>query len=396
MSNTLEIIRGTVFLILGIALIGFVFWWMLKNSEDPQKFIFRSVLTVVLVLPMFWFALKTGPLAPAIAAVAGLIATFIWGSTVGGLLARPFGNLLAGGDEPPERKPVYSVAQAHRAKNHFTEALAAVRAQLEIFPNDYQGVLLLAQIYAEDFKDLPEAREVIQMFAVGNQESRVNVTNAWLQMADWYVHAGDVQNASDCFQTIIDSYPETNFSQVAGQRLAHLEGFHKANTDEPMAFRPESYRKQIGLEKPVKSEEQSDPDESERDALEERLTRHPNDVHAREKLADLYAEKKDMQTAKMHLEYLIDQSIFNAKQKAHWLNLMADLAVKTESDTVLAKEAVNRIIAMAPGTAFAEQALARLQYLTTEMSGSKKSQAVSLGSYEKNLGLKKPQGPTAS
>jgi len=203
MSNTLEIIRGTVFLILGIALIGFVFWWMLKNSEDPQKFIFRSVLTVVLVLPMFWFALKTGPLAPAIAAVAGLIATFIWGSTVGGLLARPFGNLLAGGDEPPERKPVYSVAQAHRAKNHFTEALAAVRAQLEIFPNDYQGVLLLAQIYAEDFKDLPEAREVIQMFAVGNQESRVNVTNAWLQMADWYVHAGDVQNASDCFQTII-------------------------------------------------------------------------------------------------------------------------------------------------------------------------------------------------
>ena len=72
-----------------------------------------------------------------------------------------------------------------------------------------------------------------------------------------------------------------------------------------------------------------------------------------------------------------------------YLDLLADLHVKHASDYDAARAALQRIIDLAPGLAAAASARQRMDRLRLELKGKEKSQAVKLGSYEKDLGLKK-------
>ena len=69
-----------------------------------------------------------------------------------------------GGDEEIEPKPYYSIALSKRKLNRPLEAIVEIRKQLAKFPNDYEGVALLANIQAEDMKDLPGAEITFNNF----------------------------------------------------------------------------------------------------------------------------------------------------------------------------------------------------------------------------------------
>ena len=49
-------------------------------------------------------------------------------------------------------------------RREFLEAVVAIREQLARFPNDMEGVMLLATIQAEDLKDLPAAEMTLSHF----------------------------------------------------------------------------------------------------------------------------------------------------------------------------------------------------------------------------------------
>ncbi|MEO6034032.1 MAG: hypothetical protein ABIQ35_02130, partial [Verrucomicrobiota bacterium] len=55
-----------------------------------------------------------------------------------------------------------------------------------------------------------------------------------------------------------------------------------------------------------------------------------------------------------------------------------------------ANETVLRIQELFPGSAYAEQATLRLEYLRSEARRHEKTEYVKMGVYEKNLGLRKP------
>ena len=120
------------------------------------------------------------------------------------------------------------------------------------------------------------------------------------------------------------------------------------------------------------------------------LEQHPLDTEAREKLAIIYADhygRLDMAAAE--LEQMIGQPNQPGKLVVHWLNLLADLQIRHGATYEVVRETIQRIVDRAPDAAAAEIARHRLALLRLEMKSKEKSQAVKLGSYEQNIGLKR-------
>src|SRR5204863_7726372 len=120
------------------------------------------------------------------------------------------------------------------------------------------------------------------------------------------------------------------------------------------------------------------------------LEEYPQDNEIREKLALLYAEHyRRLDLAQDQLEQLIAQPNIHARHVAHWLNLLADIQVKLTDETTAAAQTLQRIVESLPHSAVAELAERRLAHLPLELRANKKSQAIALGTYEQDIGLKR-------
>ena len=139
------------------------------------------------------------------------------------MIAKPFANLYDGGRQEPIPHPAYSVAQSNQKRGKYLEAVAEIRKQLDRFPTDVEGQMLLAQIQAEDLKDLPAAELTIQRFCEQPGHAPQNITFALYSMADWHLKVGqDREAARRDLEKIIELLPESEFALGAAHRIAHL------------------------------------------------------------------------------------------------------------------------------------------------------------------------------
>jgi hypothetical protein len=119
------------------------------------------------------------------------------------------------------------------------------------------------------------------------------------------------------------------------------------------------------------------------------LEQHPLDTEARERLAVIYADHYGrLDLATNELEQMIEQPNQPGRLVVHWLNLLADLQIRGGAGFAAAQQTLQRIVERDPKAAAAEIARHRLALLKLEMKSKEKSQAVKLGSYEQNIGLK--------
>jgi tetratricopeptide (TPR) repeat protein len=367
-GRTFDIVRGTVLLVVALGFIGWFLVRCLKRSDDPARLIFKWILTVPVVGAMlFW----VGPLAtqsqggafigvPLLAA-CGLVLTAIWRHAIADLIAKPFTSLYDGGSEPPTPKPAYSMAQAKQKKGEYLEAVAKIREQLGRFPT--------------------------------HGHAPQNIVFALYSMADWHLQIGrDREAAQRNLQKIIDLFPESEFALGAAHRIAHLGSAE-------MLLAPEDRRKFIVTEgvrnvgllhdwghlKPA----EASPEQLAADYVKH-LEQHPLDTEAREKLAVIYADhygRLDM--AAGELEQMIGQPNQPGRLVVHWLNLLADLQIRHGASDEAVRETLQRIVDRDPKAAPAEIARNRLARLRLEMKSKDDTQAVKLGSYEQNIGLKR-------
>ena len=216
-----------------------------------------------------------------------------WRHSIIDLIANPLASLYDGGREEAEPKPYYSMALAKRKLNRPVEAIAAVREQLAKFPNDFEGISLLASIQAEDTKNLPGAEITFDHFCDRPEAPPRQVAAAWTQMADWHLKlAQDVDSARASLEKIIAKFPGSALSLAAAQRLAHLGGTEKillATHDRQAMAVPEGV-KNIGLLDSTKflRPEETDPEILAADYVKH-LEQHPLDTEVRERLAIIYA-----------------------------------------------------------------------------------------------------------
>jgi hypothetical protein len=400
MSHSPQVVLNVFLSLLGLGFIGWLFWRALKQSDDPARLVFKWLLTAVIFLVGWKYAIPMyggGGLGAifAIGMTGGLALAFnvVWRHSIIETLAKPLTNIFDGGSEPPEPKPHYSISHAKRKSNRPLEAIVAIREQLAKFPADFEGVMLLANVQAEDLNDLPGAEITLNNFCNSPNAPDRQMVAALTQLADWHLKkTADADSARAALQKIVARFPETEFALRAEQRLAHLGETGKiimAQHDRSAIPVPEGV-KNVGL---LDSTEFLRPKEIEPGKLAavhvKHLETHPHDAEVREKLATIYARHfKRLDLATMELERLINEKNHSVKQRASWLNLLASFQVELGADVVTVTATLQKIVNDFPSTPAAEIAGRRLARVNLELQGQKETPSVKLGVYEQNIGLK--------
>jgi len=402
--SALDIALSIGSLLIFIALVGWGLWFWLKKNDDPARLIFKWVLSAVGLVGLvavgiyirngiergvdYGVAIFGGGCAAAL----GVYFAAIWRHEIAELVAKPFGALYDGGNAELDPQAYYSVAQAKRKRGHYNEAMAEIRKQLQKFPTDYTGQLMMAEVQAENLNDVPGAELTIERFCNQPGHAPRNIAFALNTLADWHLKYNlDADAAKQDLQKIVDRLPNTEFALLAQQRIGHLASpeYMLAAHDRPRVHLPQGIPN-IGLLQASSHlvPKGGDPAQQAQQYVSH-LAQHPQDTEAREKLAVIYADhfhRLDMATDQ--LQQLIDQPNQPAKQVVHWLNLLADLQIRHSAGYDAVSQTLNQIIERYPTQAAAGMARNRLDLLKLELKAKETKQPVKLGTYEQNIGLK--------
>ena len=400
MGRTSAILLSIAIAAVAFAVVAWVLWRWLKNSEDePAQLIIKWIFSAVVLGGAFYFIRGTPAdeagafIVPITGAVCGVIMAIIWGRNLVGAISRPFENLYTGGTLEPEPQPVYSVAESRRKQGKYPEAVQAIHQQLAQFPRDVYGQMLLAEIQAAYLNDLPGAQLTIERFCAQPDHAPQNIANALHQLADWQLKFGqDLDAARAALERIRTTLPDTEQAQVAAQRLAHLgsaETLLAPHDRATIVLRAGAHDVGLMADSSMLKRAEEDP-AAEAAACVQQLERHPLDAEAREKLAVIYAgHYQRLDLAAGELEQLIQQPNLPAKQTIRWLNLLADLQLKHSGDYDAIRATLQRIIDLNPNAAAAETARQRIDHLRLELKGKEQQGSVKMGDYQRDLGLRK-------
>ena len=408
MSHVIQIVVDTFLSVLGLA---FGCWAVIKafkSSDDPRKLLFKVFGSFALIALESYFAhacLKAGDearqpgevmafLVAGSIALCGISLSIIWTEQISDILLSPLTSLLDGGNLAPERKPLYSIAIAKRKSGKPLEAVVELRKQLDKFPRDFEGIMLLASVQAEDLADLPGTEITLNNFCNLRDAPPKQVAAALMLIADWQLKlVQDAEAARAALQQIIDRYPDSELSLNAEQRIAHLGGTEKillASHDRQPVAVPEGVQN-LGLRNSTSSivPEEIQPGKLAA-AYVKHLEQHPQDSEVREKLALIYANDfKRLDLATLELAQLINERRHPPKETARWLNLLAKLQVDLGADVATVRETLEKIVTSFPTLPVADVARRRLARIESEFRGQKETPSVKLGVYEQNIGLKR-------
>ena len=398
-SHTFKVALDVVALVVAAGLIGWFLYSCLKRTEDPARLVFKWVLTALVV----GFLIKVvGPMArdggPALivflplAGGCAVVLVIVWRHNLANLIAKPFSDLYDGGNAQADARPAYSVAQSLQKKGKYQEAVLEIHKQLERFPTDVQGQMLLAQIHAEDLKDMPAAELTLRRFCEQPGHAPQNVAFALYSLADWHLKiTQDYAAAQRALEKIVELFPGSEFAAGAAHRIAHLESTALLATRDGKKFVVAEGPQNLGLTRGRELVEpaEADPEQVAGECVKH-LEQYPLDNEVREQLAVIYADHYGrLGMAIAELEQMIGQPNQPGRLVVHWLNVLADLQVRSGAGFEAVQQSLQRIIDRDPKAAAAEIARNRLGLLKLEVKTKEKSQAVKLGSYEQNIGLKR-------
>lgn len=384
--------------------LGYLAFRSIRRSDEPARTAFKWVLTFVIMGFIGW---RVFPMADrggmatfsaiSICMMAGLVLFVTWRQNLGSMVAKPFASLYDGGDVEVEPRPFYSIARARQKQGKYAEAIAEAQRQLTRFPTDFEGQMLIAQIQAEDLKDLSATEATIQNLCAQPGHAPKNIAFALYSLADWQLkYRQDAAAAQHAFEQIIALLPESEFALAAAQRIAHLADPEMALAQGHKKFFVTEGIRNLGL---VKNPAPFQPTEKEPGKMAAEYVKHleqyPLDTDVRERLAIIYADHfQRLDLAADQLEQMIQLPNQPSRLIVRWLNLLADLQIRSGLDYDAVKQTLQRIIDLDPNLAAAETAHKRIGLLKLELKGKQQNQSVKLGAYEQNIGLRAARGPS--
>ncbi|HEX3717739.1 MAG TPA: tetratricopeptide repeat protein [Verrucomicrobiae bacterium] len=363
------------------------------RSDDRRMLIIKWIATGILALLMLLVIFLHEPRVLLFALLPAVIVGLMWTPTVADFILTPLTSIFTGGSEEPDAKPFYFIATAKRMKGLHQEAISEIYKQLAKFPGDIPGMMLLATIQAEDLHDVPAAEATINELLGQPDVTPQQAATALHTLADWQLQFGrNVEAARAALERIVVTYPDSQFSHAAEQRIARLADVAATREfRENAKFEVRPGEQNIGLSTASPGEIAAlDPDDAAAQYVRQ-LEKYPTDTETREKLAVLYAEQfQRLDLAVDQIEQLISVPGETSKHVARWLNLLATLHIQVARDEENARKALRRIIEKFPKSSHAEVANRRLAGLRQELNSGVASAPKTLDAYEKDLGLKKP------
>lgn len=272
----------------------------------------------------------------------------------------------------PETPPpaTYSSAIAHMKFGRWNEAEWDVIRELEKNEDDFNGWLLLAELYALHFDDLPAAEQTIRE-ACGQPNATVSqVAVALHRLADWHLKlAGDPVAARRALELISERAPGSHLDKMARQRVQQLPATAQELQERQ---RGRTFRLPV-LSNELDTAERREPAPSGEDAAAEanrwveKLKQNPDDVPAREAFAKVLAEKLGQpDLAIEQLELLLALRDQSAGKTAEWLGAIAAWHLRYRRDPAAARPILERLASEHAQTPQGFMAQSRLNLMNME------------------------------
>ena len=123
----------------------------------------------------------------------------------------------------PRRSPMYSRAVARMKFGKYSDAELEIISELEKFEDDFQGWMMLADLYATHFHDLKEAERTVLDVCTRPETTAPQLSIALHRLADWQLKlAGDLEGAKFALGLISERLPNSHLAHMAQLRIAQL------------------------------------------------------------------------------------------------------------------------------------------------------------------------------
>jgi tetratricopeptide (TPR) repeat protein len=270
--------------------------------------------------------------------------------------------------KPP---PIYSRAIAAIRFDKHEEAEQAIIKELESCEDDFDGWMMLADLYANQFHDLSGAQELIRQTCEHPDITPSQFAVAYHRLADWQLKlAQDPDAARAALEEICRRYPRSHLDHMARLRINQLP----ASREQWIAQQAVRKIRLHTLAGSAKDADTAPPAKlSHQEAFARtqqcvrRLETNPDDVTAREELARLWGEDlNQVEMAAEQLELLLAMPGIPSAKAAEWLGLQASWHLRFPQNLLAARATMERLIRLYPKTSQAIAAQRRLNFMDLE------------------------------
>ncbi|MFO1500735.1 MAG: hypothetical protein U1G07_20510 [Verrucomicrobiota bacterium] len=305
------------------------------RAESRVEFWIVTGILALVALPFVWLTCAVGGLA-----WAG-IGLLLWLLPV----AHCTGYLVARSSP----QPIYAKAIARMKLGKYREAESEVIQQLEICQEDFDGWMMLAELYAAQFNDLAEADRTVRSVCAQPSATPLQISLALHRLADWQLKFGnDPVAANEALLEVTRRLPGTHFAKMAEVRRRQLPATRQEWIE---GKQPKKVRLPALTGDLEEVTAPAGPRLSRSDAAAlanecvEQLKRNPNQTGPREKFATLLVEelgKVDLGLEQAQL--LLEVPGIDERKKAEWLSRMARWQWRYKRDAAVVKETLKRLI----------------------------------------------------
>jgi hypothetical protein len=273
--------------------------------------------------------------------------------------------------QPAQAAPAYGAAVARMKFGKYAEAEREVLSELEQHQDDFDGWMMLADLYANHFQELDEADRVVRQLCDQTNVDGAHLALAFHRLADWHLKVGeDPARARAALEEIRRRLPGSYFAREAWQRIARLPTSRQALRQERKArtVRLPALRENLA----EAAAEAATPTTREQAAslanqCVQRLKEDPGDTPTREKFARILAEQLgQVDLAVEQLQLLVAAPDQPESKCAEWLATMAAWRIRHQQNWPAARPLLERLIQEYPQSPQAFVAQRRIQLMDVE------------------------------
>jgi hypothetical protein len=264
--------------------------------------------------------------------------------------------------------PMYARAIAKMKFGKYSEAEWEIIRELEKCEDDFEGWMMMADLYANHFRDMREAEQTVLEICEQPKTTASQLSVALHRLADWYLKlAGDPDGARRALQIVCDRTRGTHLSHMAQLRINQLpvsaEDLRQDQMNRPIPL-PALGNSLDDGPTPAASHLPHHEAVEMANACVERLKVDPNNTSAREKLARLFAEdlgKPDLGIEQLAL--LLEMPDQEDARRAEWLSLTAAWHIKYRQDSETGRRTLEKLVSEFPQSVQAFAARRRIQLM---------------------------------
>ncbi len=262
--------------------------------------------------------------------------------------------------------PMYGRAIAKMKFGKYNEAEIEIIRELEQWEDDFEGWMMLADLYASHFNDLREAEQTILDICNQPRTTPSQMSIALHRLADWYLKLGsDPDAARRALQIICDRLRGTHLARMAQLRINHLpqsvQELREQQTAAPVHL--PALGDQLDEPLPESAISRARATEMATECVE-KLKLDPNNIPAREKLARIFTEnlfQPDLGIEQIAL--LLEMPDQTEHKRAEWLGTIAAWHIRYRNDPESGRIALERLVIEFPKTPQALVAQRRIRLM---------------------------------